>query len=166
MAISSDFWEFSLEVYGRQNVAGLCLELQDKVGADVNIVLFLLWLGRQKLALKEGAGIDLILDCVAPWHKQIVQSMRTARREMKNWPVPDEGFRDRLRADIQKLEIRSEQIEQSMLYELFETQSKEFIISSNQTEETLMQENLSQYLTRLSDASLDAQQKILVGICL
>jgi len=166
MTIPSEFWEFSLEVYGRQNVPGLCLELQDKVGADINIVLFLLWLGRQKLVIKEANGIELILDCVAPWHRQIVKSMRTARREMKEWPVPDEAFRDVLRTDIQKLEIHSEQIEQSMLYELFETQSKEFIISSNQAEEAVMLENLSHYLPRLNGVPLGTRAETLVELCL
>ena len=41
------FWGFSLRIYARQDVPQACLALQDEGGADVNLVLFLLYLDNQ-----------------------------------------------------------------------------------------------------------------------
>ena len=41
----SAFWRFSLELYARDGVPAACLALQDREGADVNLVLLALWLG-------------------------------------------------------------------------------------------------------------------------
>ena len=49
-ADDSPFWRFSLQFYALPGVAPACLVLQDKGGADVNLLLFLLFLaetGRQ-----------------------------------------------------------------------------------------------------------------------
>ena len=39
----SPFWRFSLQLYRLPGVAEACIELQEKCGADVNLLLFLLW---------------------------------------------------------------------------------------------------------------------------
>ena len=38
------FWDFSLEAYARPGVAPACLDLQERHGADVNLLLFACWL--------------------------------------------------------------------------------------------------------------------------
>ena len=40
----SPFWKFSLGYYRGAGVSEACLELQDRCGVDVNVVLFLLWM--------------------------------------------------------------------------------------------------------------------------
>ena len=44
----SPFWRFSLRFYSRPGVASACLALQDEAGADVNVMLFLLFLAEHK----------------------------------------------------------------------------------------------------------------------
>ena len=39
------FWNFSLELYAGEGVAEACLDLQERRGCDVNILLFCCWLG-------------------------------------------------------------------------------------------------------------------------
>ena len=39
------FWNFSLELYAGDGVAEACLDLQERRGCDVNILLFCCWLG-------------------------------------------------------------------------------------------------------------------------
>lgn len=41
------FWNFSLDHYKQEGVQAACLHLQDSFGADVNLVLYCLWLARQ-----------------------------------------------------------------------------------------------------------------------
>src|SRR5471030_292758 len=42
------FWNFSLEIYAAEGVSGACLDLQERRGCDVNILLFCCWLGDRK----------------------------------------------------------------------------------------------------------------------
>ena len=39
------FWNFSLEIYAAEGVSEACLDLQERRGCDVNILLFCCWLG-------------------------------------------------------------------------------------------------------------------------
>ena len=54
---ADEFWQFSLEVYARPQVADLCLVLQDEHGFDVNILLLCLWLA-------QGEGRALMSACL------------------------------------------------------------------------------------------------------
>ena len=49
------FWTFSLNVYAEQEVADVCLNLQDQFDVDVNVLLFMLWSADQgrRISLQE-----------------------------------------------------------------------------------------------------------------
>lgn len=111
------FWAFSLDRYGRDGVAPLCLELQERYGADVNLVLFALWLGRDGRGL-DAEGAAHAAEAVADWHREVVRPMRGVRRWLKNRAIEDRTARDRLRAAVQKYEIEAERMEQDMLFAL------------------------------------------------
>ena len=57
---ATPFWRFSLAFYGQPGVPALLLPLQDRSGADVNLVLFGLWRAAQRHALspQEFAALD------------------------------------------------------------------------------------------------------------
>ena len=44
----SPFWQFSLRFYRMPQVADACIELQERAGVDVNLLLFLLWQASQR----------------------------------------------------------------------------------------------------------------------
>ena len=71
----NDFWQFSLALYGQPGVARECLELQDKFGLNINLLLFCAWLGRRGVALGrddlEGAS-----RLIASWHDHVVHPLR------------------------------------------------------------------------------------------
>ena len=50
------FWDFSLNIYGVPGVAPACLRCQDEAGADVNLILFLLWRAAAGYRPAEAAG--------------------------------------------------------------------------------------------------------------
>ena len=70
-------WDFSLEIYRLPGVAPACLLCQDEAGADVNLILFLLWraVARCRLAEGEIASLDAL---VAPWREHIVEGLEQA----------------------------------------------------------------------------------------
>jgi uncharacterized protein (TIGR02444 family) len=119
---SHPFWQFSLNRYQRNAVAPLCLQVQDEFKADVNLVLFGLWLGSMGYKLT-GKGAKRSMVRVADWHRSVVIPMRGVRRWLKYFPVDDPEARDSLRANIQRQEIESERMEQNMLYHLWAAES-------------------------------------------
>ena len=113
----SAFWRFSLRFYGRPGVADACLSLQDKAGADVNLLLFLLFLAGRKRQL--GADEISRLDAaVSQWRESVVKPLRALRRGLKPGIefIPGTVI-ETFRAQIKRLELESEQIEQHRLEE-------------------------------------------------
>ena len=107
----NEFWRFSLAVYGQRGVADECLGLQDKFGLNINLLLFCAWLGRGGIAVTrddlEGASRS-----ISSWHDHVVRPLRGVRRQMK---LHHEDV-SALRANVQRIEIEAEQVEQAILF--------------------------------------------------
>lgn len=109
------FWAFSLKVYADPVVAQTCLELQDGWGADVNVLLFVLWHGvhHYRFDKRTVEGIDRRIE---PWRRQIVRPLRAVRRAMKDapeaWLQPET---ETLRNEIKRGELEAERLQQTML---------------------------------------------------
>lgn len=105
------FWDFSLAVYRREGVPDLCLDLQDRRGADVNVLLFAGWAGAAcgvRLGAAELARLDA---AVAPWREAVVRPLRAVRRRVKG---EDDGLYARLKA----AELEAERLQQDRLHAL------------------------------------------------
>jgi uncharacterized protein (TIGR02444 family) len=115
----SPFWTFSLAVYGRAGVPPACLTLQDSGGADVNVVLFSLFLGRCGRIIDAPTAAK-IAATIEPWRAGIVAVLREARRALKEPPAPFEGPAvDHLRKNVKAAELEAERIQQEMLFVSF-----------------------------------------------
>ncbi|WP_448207339.1 TIGR02444 family protein [Azospirillum sp. sgz302134] len=109
MTDPNPFWDFSLAVYARPGVPAACLDLQDRRGLDVNVLLFAAWAGLAcgvRLTAEELARIDA---AVAPWRAEVVRPLRAVRRRVKG---EDAALYDRLKA----AELAAERIQQDRLY--------------------------------------------------
>lgn len=115
----SAFWDFSLAVYGRPEVAAACLGLQDRHGLDVNLLLLACWLGASgRGALGQPAWQDLCAQ-VAVWQGQVVGPLREVRRRLKGMlPADASANADpiaALRRAVADCELDAERLEQLML---------------------------------------------------
>jgi uncharacterized protein (TIGR02444 family) len=104
------FWTWALEAYARPGAAEACLDLQDRFGQNVPLLLWAAWAaagGRDLSAEDLAAGADL----ARRWEAAAVAPLRTARRAMKAQVegVPD-AERETLRAEVKALELRAEQL--------------------------------------------------------
>ncbi len=120
-ASGSPFWRFSVAFYRQPEAAQACLELQDRCGVDVNLLLFLLWMARagRSLADDEMTALDARL---SRWRSEVVRPLRDMRRMLKADPplleaAPAEGFRERVKA----LELEAERLQQEAMYALSDT---------------------------------------------
>lgn len=120
---ASEFWPFSLRVYGQPEVAAACLGLQERHGLDVNLLLLACWLGASgRGALGEPAWADLCAQ-VATWQRQVVLPLRQVRQCLKGM-LPNGGPQGRganadpiasLRRAVGECELDAEYLEQLML---------------------------------------------------
>lgn len=104
-------WDFSLAVYGRPGVSAACLDLQDRLGQDVNVLLFAAWAGmacKADLPADELARID---SAVAPWRAEVVRPLRAVRRRAK-------GEDDALYRRLKAAELEAERVQQDRLFAL------------------------------------------------
>ncbi|ACI99249.1 TIGR02444 family protein [Rhodospirillum centenum] len=114
-APSPDLWRFSLAVYARPGVAPMCLELQDRHGADVNLLLWAAWLALvhgHVLTPEELAGAEA---AVAPWREAVVRPLRAVRRTLKAPEPPLPADAGALRERIKAVELEAERLQQQML---------------------------------------------------
>jgi uncharacterized protein (TIGR02444 family) len=108
----NEFCRFSLAVYGQASVADECLQLQQAIGADVNLVLFCAWTGTRAIVLS-GDDIAQAVARVVAWQDQVIRPLRSVRQNMKGLELGElEGFRAR----VKSIEIEAEQIEQAVLF--------------------------------------------------
>lgn len=118
------FWNFSLELYAGEGVAEACLDLQDRRGCDVNILLFCCWLGASGRPTLTADRLQSILKASAAWQTDIVQPLRTMRRLLKDrpWPEMVEGVlpetMDAVRRRVADAELAAEHAEQLKLASL------------------------------------------------
>ncbi|MCW2236253.1 TIGR02444 family protein [Azospirillum canadense] len=102
-------WDFSLAVYARPGVPAACLDLQDRRGLDVNVLLLAAWAGLAcgvRLSADELARIDAT---IAPWRAEVIQPLRAVRRRVKG---EDQALYERLKA----AELAAERIQQDRLF--------------------------------------------------
>jgi uncharacterized protein (TIGR02444 family) len=112
------FWEFSLAFYAVPGVADACLTLQDRNGADVNVLLYLLYAAQAGRALSP-ADIAAIDALARPWREAIVLPLRTARRALKATIGRFEpAATARLRDELKRVELHAERLQQQTLERL------------------------------------------------
>ena len=77
------FWDFSLALYRGPGVEAACIGLQDRLGLDVNLLLYACWIaatGRGRLAREDWTRL---IDNTAAWRGQVVEPLRAVRRHLK-----------------------------------------------------------------------------------
>ncbi len=128
----SPFWRFSLALYGQADVPAACLRLQDECGADVNVMLFALFLARAGRLIDSG-DVDRMEAVVAPWRDDVVRPLRAVRRVLKSPPkqFKNEGTQS-LRAAVQRIELEAEHLQQLALERALPAQAVGVTEAANQ----------------------------------
>jgi uncharacterized protein (TIGR02444 family) len=107
---ASAFWGFAADLYARPGVASLCLDLQDRDGRDVNLLLLCLWAGRHLGLALDDWDLRELAGAVAPWNAAAVHPLRALRRALKG-----EAEAEALRARVGAAELEAERLAQRRL---------------------------------------------------
>lgn len=111
---ADDFWEFSLALYCREAVAQACLSLQDRRGADVNLILAICWLARSGYAVSDLA-LENALGAVASWSDTILKPLRAVRRQLGGFPDVPVADRQSIKHGLLSVELEAEKIAQQKI---------------------------------------------------
>jgi uncharacterized protein (TIGR02444 family) len=111
------FWRFSLKFYRQAGVPEACIALQDRLGVDVNLLLFLFWLASDDRQVSP-SEVKMLDDNVRDWRNLTIIPIRDARRKLKGAatlvePSKQEAFRNKVKA----VELDAERLQQEALYE-------------------------------------------------
>ena len=116
----SDFWDFSVNLYGADGVHDACVTLQTEYGLDINLVFYGLWhaaVGAGRISSEKWREI---FDTFGGWHNYIVRPVWQARQKLKpafaDFPT---NLTEPLRQMYVSAELAAEHIEQVMLGERF-----------------------------------------------
>ena len=118
-------WDFMTTTYKGPGVEKACLALQNRLGVDVNIVLFCIWLayrgaGSANLAQYLGSALKLSRS----WQSTMVEPLRAARNNLKDhieatgMSGPAKEAAAALRERIKVCELEMEQMETLALHAL------------------------------------------------
>jgi uncharacterized protein (TIGR02444 family) len=122
MQDNTAFWQFSVALYAAPGVSHACIQLQDQWQANVNLMLWLVWL-EQRNQSAEREVITQAEAAIAPWHAQTLQPLRELRRHLgsqRSTPNHDDNCpaKEELYQQLKAAELLAEKIQQRTLVEL------------------------------------------------
>lgn len=106
--MTTDFWKWAVNAYGREGVAEACLALQDDHDQCVPLLLWAAWRANDGIGV--GAADAVVAAGIARvWAHEVVGPLRQVRRRMKNaLENGDDAVRLPLREKIKGLELEAE----------------------------------------------------------
>lgn len=132
----SPLWSWSVHAWGLPGAEPLLLELQDKVGADINLLLAACWLASEHRCLTAEMAMAAQKQ-VQPWRRNCIEPLRAVRRYLGEL-----GQQGDLRDSVKALELQAEHVQQAALYALLK-QSPE--ASPGIASSALAEQNLQTY---------------------
>ena len=155
MGNTDSLWSFSVTIYRQPGVSHACLSLQDRLGLDVNVLLFCCWFGCTRGPL-DGQTFNDALGFSRPWAEEVVHPLRAARTWMKANNCTQPVSQKLLREKIKTVELEAEHLQQDFLESLSSTKPAKFLEPELQLKNTAS--NLQRYLkhcnVHLDDPSL------------
>lgn len=139
-----------MQTYARPGVERALLELQDRHGLNVNMILWCLWCAQQRRS-----PADIVIrnaeDLSRRWSSAVTQPVRKARQALSSPAFPAAGGdSESLRQKIKAIELDSEKMEQEMLEALSDASPDKGIESASAA--SAARKSLAAYV-RLSGAA-------------
>lgn len=113
---ANPFWQNSLRIYGTPGFSDIAIGLQNRLGVNVNFILFSCWLGATGRGALDPAAMKASIDATGGWSERVVKVLRAVRDRLKQepWPAPGDGVAA-LRKKVLGCELDAEQLEHLVL---------------------------------------------------
>jgi len=111
----SELWTFSEQTYALPDVEDSCLKLQNDFDADINIILYCIWVAEKSVLLSQD-DIQLLIKTTEPWQKTILRPLRDARKMMKQHIIAmPSDMLDQTVNNLGEMELNAEHMSQLAL---------------------------------------------------
>jgi uncharacterized protein (TIGR02444 family) len=147
LELENPFWQFSLTVYAIPGVEQECLGLQQRHAVDVNLLLACAWCGTKGLRLNT-EHLDHLIKASCAWQAEVVRPLRHTRFYLKQMTSLQAGEAAALRKELAAVELRTEQIEQAILFA--EIDRDQFAQAEQSAD--AVGENIDAYLARYGES--------------
>ena len=111
----SSFWAYSLRFYDDPKTQEACLDAQNRLGADVNLILYVFFKAQKGFRLNRNA-LQQANENVISWRTEVIHPLRQIRRKLKahRYNLPENNQKT-LRIEVKNLELKSEKFQQEYL---------------------------------------------------
>jgi uncharacterized protein (TIGR02444 family) len=154
--VIDSLWEFASTRYECTGVAELCLELQDELGADINMLLAGAWLGARGCRWQITNVTGLVAAC-AQWRALCLLPLRQIRRDLKSLPGAEAWYQR-----LKTLELEAERQQLHRMEELLRPALP--TLEAADDPRALIAANLSSYLETLPPARAGNAATQLAGL--
>ncbi|WP_286829810.1 MULTISPECIES: TIGR02444 family protein [Kordiimonas] len=96
-----DFWDFTCRTYSHASMQEACLDAQDSLGADVNLLLLCLWMDDHGVR-PVADDWDLLMEAASWWQEEKLAPLRMARRALKGQDGYEDAKAEELEAEQQE----------------------------------------------------------------
>lgn len=104
------YWDWAVDIHGRDGVDGALTQLQDAHGQCVAYLLWAAWAAAEGRPL-DPATLAAAAALAAQWESAATGPLRRARRALKpSLPPIDDGAREGLREQVRKTEFAAERL--------------------------------------------------------
>ena len=108
---AEQLWQFSLALYPK--VKNLCLQWQDQLGANVNLLLLLCYLEQQQLSLS-GVELQQLATALDNFSRRFTRPLRALRQSSATAPL-SAAQQQTLKQTLLQAELELEKLEQQLL---------------------------------------------------
>jgi len=150
-ATNNPFWSYSLTQYSNKDCETFCLEAQNRLGLDINLILFGVWLATQNRAL----NLDQLPSYIEKHQRDIIAPLRDLRKSMRDRAQSNEEL-STLRNSVKGLELQAEQLEQWWLFQFSTTLLPMTKMDKAKDKIELMRANLKQ-VYRLGRGTVESE---------
>ena len=116
MSQSDSLWDYAVDLYAQPGVRDACLDLQDRLGLDVDVLLFAVWYA---MIMKGQLDASVFRECIQltdAWREDVVKPVRALRRATRQGVAgADEVQAGQMADQLQEVELQAERVELAML---------------------------------------------------
>jgi uncharacterized protein (TIGR02444 family) len=108
-------WNFAAALYGEEGVQAACLELQDRYGLSVSLLLGAIWVGTSGRGRFGAAELEMAVRRALQWHHELIGPLRGLRNQLRRQPPAGvQALAQLLRQQLLDAELGAERIEQRL----------------------------------------------------
>lgn len=147
---TSEFWNYSTQIWTLPEVESICLEMQNNFDANVNILLYCCWVGDKKLTLSDD-DLQMLLDTIQPW-QTMIKPLRDSRKMMQQHLIamPSELIEQTI-CNMNEMELNAEHMAQLAMEKVLHPDRMSACSSESELECSL--QNINTYIKSMEGIS-------------